>query len=260
MFLRKIFSTQNRFLWVLVDLLIVIIGVYGAFALQSKAENEKNRQEQVKVLSSLKYELEHFRYRMFETNLGMMATYKKIKPLADEGRYSNYSDFRFIEPQYEYQTIRYALNLQNNEIVDFELYDVLQTLFVEVKKIEHVERLLTETARNYRSIPKNITKNSDAFHLIVSENQDNFERFVILIKDRAEIANRVSQASSEAIPLINERLGDKLSREIELKLIKQNIDMARNEEEAVYLVNKFFPSFNEKEIRKIYQKAPQKKN
>lgn len=58
MFLRKLFSKDNRLTWVVIDLIIVIIGVYCAFAIQSYADNQKISQERDRVLTALKYEME----------------------------------------------------------------------------------------------------------------------------------------------------------------------------------------------------------
>lgn len=255
MFLRKIFSSNNKFTWVVIDLIIVIIGVYGAFLIQSYAENQKNLRDQERVLTALKFELEVFRYRMSETAQGMVKEAGRLDKIQSENSYSDFSNYRFIEPQYDYQTTEYTLNLQNNDIVDFELNNVLQLLFVELKRIEHTERLLTETARKYKTIPDILDKNTIPYQLIRSENIDNFERFVILIKDRGEVASRVAAASKDALIIINDRLGDEKSREIEKTIILNNANIAGSEERAVVLCRYLFPDFSEEEIRQLYRQA-----
>lgn len=210
--------------------------------------NERDR-----VLSALKYELEAFRYRMTQNALGATNYGQQLQATLKEGSYANFSDYRFIEPQYDYQTIAYSIALQNTEIVDFELYNVLQSLFVEIKKIEHVERLITETSRRYRTLPENLSKETPDYKLAWTGNYDNFGRFVTLIDDRGEISARIASASEGALPLINSRLGDEKSRAIEKKLVIQNLDLVRNEDEAVFIGKKFFPRFTEEEIREIYR-------
>ena len=54
-------SSRGKWAWALVDLLVVIIGVYIAFLIQSSTEEKRDKREQIKVLSGLKYELEVFR-------------------------------------------------------------------------------------------------------------------------------------------------------------------------------------------------------
>lgn len=255
MFLRKLFSSDNKLTWVLVDLLIVIVGVYLAFMIQSGAEHRKDQREADKVLTALKYEMEFFRYRMYETSLGMQSMARELKESNEDGSYRNFSNFRFIEPQYDYQTISYALDLQNTSIVDFELYDALQTLFVEIKKIEHVERLLTETSRRYRSIPFALDAKSTEFQIIEMENRDNFNRFQTLINDRAEISARISKASASSLPLINQRLGTVKTRSIEKAIMREHLDIFENEEEAIAVGKKLFPHFEEKELLELYRGA-----
>lgn len=258
MFLRKLFSPGNKFTWVLIDLAIVIIGVYCAFLIQSYSKTAQNRKEKEHVLSALKLEMEFFRYRMYETSLGMAAKSNELIAVQNEGDYANFSDFRFIEPQYDYQTIQYALNLENPDIVDFELYNVLQSLFVEIKKIEHVERLITETSRQYKSLPAALKKGSVPYEIIRSENHDNFQRFVRLIRDRQSISSRIASASSESLPIVNERLGKSKSMELERQMILENIGAVPNEDAAVKITQKLFPHFTEKELRKLYQQAKKK--
>ncbi|MEP1035300.1 hypothetical protein [Ekhidna sp.] len=257
MFLRKLFNSENKFTWVLIDLLIVIIGVYCAFLIQSEAEDAKNAKEKDRVVTALKYELEAFRFQMSGISQGMGNYSKRLSSVLQQGNYENFSDYRFIEPQYDYQTIQYALSLQSSEIIDFELYNLLQSLFVEIKKIEHVERLITETSRRYRTIPSNVNKETIQYKMTWTENYDNFDRFVTLITDRSGISARVAEASAGALPLINERLGQKKSRAIEKQLLMENMDIARNEQEAVFIAKQFFPNFSEGEIRELYQQANQ---
>ncbi len=254
MFLRKLFSAENKLTWVLVDLCIVIIGVYGAFLIQNYAENEKNNLERDRVLTALKFEIELFRFSMTEISIGMNGYSNQLKNKQNKGEYADFSDYRFIEPQYSYQIIEYSTNNQNIEIIDFELYNVLQKLFSEIKKMEHVERLLTETARRYRTLPSNINKLENSYKLAWTENYDNFKRFVILINDRGQIAARIAEASSNALPLVNNRLGLEKTKQIETEILISNIDRVSNEQEAVYLVKQYFPNFTEKEVIEIYRK------
>lgn len=253
MFLRKLFQGNNKAGWVLIDLLIVIIGVYCAFLIQNYSTNQQNKKEEDRILTALKYELEQFRYTMFQVATGMGNYSRELSKTASENTYSNFSDFRFIEPQYGYQIIEYSLNLQNTDIVDFELYNSIQGLFVEIKKMEHVERLLTETARRYISLPEGLPKSSPEYQVRWAENYDNFNRFTVLIRDRAEIAARVATASADALPIINDRLGPEKTKEIEKEILLSNIDLARNEDEAVQIVKKFFPNFEEEEVRELYR-------
>ena len=92
MFLRKLFSSDNKFTRVFVDLIIVIIGVYGAIWIQSYAEDKKTQKEQDRVLTDLKYEMEIFRYRMYETALGMQGLAGNLQEIRAAESHSDFSN------------------------------------------------------------------------------------------------------------------------------------------------------------------------
>ncbi len=252
MFLRKIFSTKNRFVWVIIDLIIVITGVYCAFLFQNYAENQKNLKEQDKVLTALKYELEKFRITMPGMSGYMRSKQSEWKQAYDSGNYISFSGYRYIAPQYKYQIVEYALNNQNSEIVDFELHDALQVLYVEIKKLEHTEELIMNKSVQYRSIPSGLKKSSEK---LWAQNYDNFAWMVIFLGDRSSILNRVAEASEEALITINERLSTQRRKEIERAIMVGLIDRVEDEDDAVKSAKKIFPLFTETEIREIHRES-----
>lgn len=259
MFLRKLFSFQNKFVWVLIDLVIVVVGVYCAFLIQNYADQQRNQKDQVRLLTALKYELEVFRFTMTGISQGMSSKRIELEEVRAQGRYGNFSNFRFIEPQYEYQTINYALGIQNDGIVDFQLYQALQFLYVEIKKIEHVERLLTETSGRYRSLPQNLGPKEEAYQLRWTDNYDNFGRFLIYIGDRGSISSQIALASEAALEIVDARLGPEKTRELEQEIISKNIrQVAETEEEAVAIGKTFFQHISSDEIRELFRSASEK--
>ncbi|MEL7145910.1 MAG: hypothetical protein AAFO69_06050 [Bacteroidota bacterium] len=258
MFLRKLFSSKNKLLWVLLDLLIVIIGVYCAFLIQRYSENSKNEKEQTRIIKALKYEIEVFRYQMYQTSSYAAKTSAQLKELRKKDVYRDFSDYRFIEPQYDYQTLEYALNLQNAEIIDFQLNNLLQSLLVEIRKIEHAERLLTEVAAAYRTVPKALSAKSETYLLMHSNNMDLFDRFIIFIEDRSIFANRIFESSVRCLKEIDDHLGTDTAKSIEEELIRQKAPSFDSEEIAVKLGLQLFPKFSEEEMRTIYRDARKK--
>lgn len=252
MFLRKLFSSDNKIAWAFVDLLIVIIGVYCAFVIQSASERDRTNTEKDRILTALKVEMEQFRFSMPQIALGMAAKEAELRATLEKEEYAYFGHFRFIEPQYGYQIIDYSMNIQNSDIVDFTLYSVLQALFVEIKKMEHTESLLTDTSRRYKTIASNLDRESSDYKIIWTENYDNFNRFLVLIGDRAEIATRVANASTMGLTLINERLGEAVTRKIEEEILLDNIGLVSTADEAVAMAGRFFPNFTESEIRDLF--------
>jgi hypothetical protein len=254
MFLSKLFRRKpnTRWGWVLVDLFIVIIGVYCAFLIQTWSEEQKNQREADKVYSALKYELETFRYRMAQVQLGMNQYLGELQPRIGAGNYPDLHNYRFIQPQYDYKITEYALQL-NSDIIDFELYDALQKVFAEVKRLEYTEELLTETARSFKTLPPIDGKNPE-IALLRATNNDHFNRFRFYIRERRDFCGRVAKAASTALPLLNTRLGQDQSKKIETDLVYNNLHLANSEQEAIQLVQYYFPHFTEDEIRALFQK------
>ena len=255
MFLRKLFSSKNKFLWVLIDLLIVIIGVYSAFLIQQYSENVKSDKERDRIITALKYEIEVFRYQMTERSSYLVDYHEEMNAVLAEQKYRDFSNYRFIEPQYDYQTLQYAINHQNQEVIDFELFNLLQSLLVEIRKIEHAERLLTEVAGKYRRIPPSLPDKSEANMMLRSQNMDHFKRFVIFAGDRAEFAARILDASVKCLKEVDDQLGLEAAKKIEEELIRRQAPAIESEEVAVQMGLLFFPKFTEEELRAIYQDA-----
>lgn len=256
MFLRKLFSSENKVVWVFVDLLIVIVGVYCAFLIQQNAEQGKTAKERDKIFSALKYELEIFRYTSTQIYLGQTNQLAKWRNVKSSGSYINFSEWRFIEPQYRYQIIEYSLQIEDSDIIDFDLYNALQQLFVEIKKVEHTESIITATASAYKYFPPGLSESSEAYKLIDSENTRNFDRFLQISNDRVSTMNLVRDRTIDVLAILNKLIDPEKKKSIEEDLIIEHIDeLVDSEEEAVVGVNQMFPGFTEEEIRIMYQKA-----
>ena len=255
MFLRKIFATDNKFVWVLIDLIIVIIGVYCAFLIQSYAEKKKTDREKEKIFSGLKYELEIFRFSGSEISAGVKQNIVQWEQKIAEEKYHDFSGGRFIEPQYSYQIIELSININNSDIIDFEFYEALQNLYVEIKKVEHSERLLTEVAMRYHLIPESIDQNSKEVVLMRYENFNNFRRYVRFTKDRGNIMTRIVEASQRALDLINQRLSPGKRKAIEENLIRNKMQDFPNEKIALQIARQFFPNWTEEEILELHREV-----
>ncbi|WP_425392762.1 hypothetical protein [Ekhidna sp.] len=248
-------STRGKWVWAFVDLLVVIIGVYIAFLIQSSAADKKDQKEQEKVFTALKFELEEFRLQMPGMSSYVDGKVEEYLATQRSGNYSNFTDWRFIQPQYSYQIIEYAISIQNSEIVDFELYDALQKLYKEIKKLEHTESLIMEVSMRYQSIPNGLSKSDPLYQLTWANNFDNFQRFITFMNDRARILQAVADESRSALPIINEKLGPEKTKEIETQFILSNAKRVENEDQAVAFAKMIFPNFTEEEVRQLYKQA-----
>lgn len=250
MFLRKIFSSDKKFTWVIVDLFIVITGVYCAFLLQSEASESQDQKERVKIFSTLKMELETMRvvFPQFSKSNTNFLNQKK------DQEFFNISSWRFIEPQYSYQIIEYAINIQNTEIINFEMYNELQELYVGIKQLEHMERLLTDVAGEYQYLIKDLPETHPLNLERKANNSSRMARFRSFLHGRANNLIRISEKAEELLNLVNEELGSEKSLELDSKYILDNSKYIETEEEAIELGKRYFPHFSEGEILELYRK------
>lgn len=256
MFLRKLFNSENKLTWVLIDFLIVIAGVYCAFLIQEYAANEKVQKEKHEIVAALKYELEFFRVQMpgrawYSSNQVM-----NWRKTYNSGTYDNYSDWRFIEPQYGYQVIEHAIGVQNSDIISFELSRALQEVLTQTKRIEHIEQRITAIGFRYKTIPEAAKKGTSEYQIMWNGNYDDFDRLIRAMNDRAENLGILAEKAALALDIVNNTLEPSAKRDIEEDLIIKYVDeLVNNEDQAVAAVSKTFPGFTEEEIRIMYRKA-----
>jgi hypothetical protein len=255
MFLRKLFRTENKLAWVLIDLIIVIIGVYSAFLIQNYATEKSNTKEREKVYSALKYELEFFRFLGPEMSSFMKDAYVRFDSIRDKGQVADFSNWIYIQPQYSYQIVEYAINLQGNEVIDFQMQQLLQNLYVEIKRLEYAERKIEEFSNEYASIPLDLDSKSPEVTLLKQKNRDNFEWFLTYFSARGGILARTGEVASEALPLINQRLDPIVRRNIEEDLITSQLKRFSSAEGIIPIIMKQFPDFTEEDIRQMSEKT-----
>lgn len=244
-------SNRGKWAWAFVDLLVVIIGVYIAFLIQSSAAGQKEKREQLKIYSALKMELEAFRVGFPQFAAGNISFLEEIK---DDDNY-DISGWRFIEPQYGYQILEYALSIQNTDIVDFQTYENLKTLFVRIKQLEHMERLITDAAGEYQYLIPELDNNHPMNLERKANNRSRIDRFKMFLRGRAGALNNVAEITQPLLESINQHLGPELKLEIDKRYIKENVGWIGNEEQAVGMITKYFPHITPEEASHLYNEA-----
>ncbi len=242
----KFFSKEGiKFLFL--ELIIVFIGVYGAFLFQNYSEQRKTEAEKEKVMVGVKEDLEYFRI-YFPDFAGESQVEEWRESIRNE-RYPDYSNWRFIQPQYDYIAVEYAL-ASDAEVINFELNSIIAEIYQELKKLEHVELLLTELSMKYVAIPEGSRDNPDV-QFAHQSNFLNFKRFTDRYNDRASIMLRIASMSSDHLPTINSYFGEEKLKEIELLLIKRNVTVSNEQEIEFYIpiLKEFFPNLGEEELR-----------
>lgn len=260
MFLRKLFKVSDKAKWLFLELLVVFIGVYLAFLFQGFSENKRISKEKEKVLVGLKLELEEFR-----TSFESFADFQQGKvdewdSLFKISKVAAYYDWRYIEPQYNFKIIEYALNQEGTDIVEFELYEKLSILYGQIKRLEHTERLMTELGMKYNLIPSEFGPKSEQALLLKAENRFNFYKFKGFAGDRASILRRISKSSPDILLLINKELGPERTQEVEYNLLAKYVDAKVQLDFVREIFNKYFPHYSETRLDQMIEQIKSEKN
>ena len=147
-----------------------------------------------------------------------------------------FSGWRFIEPQYGYQIIEYAISIQNTEIIDFSTYEELQKLYVNIKQLEHTERLLTDLAGAYQYLIPELAEDHPLNLERKANNRSRIFRFRMFLSGRAANLKRTSENATQLLAQINEFLGPELKQAIDRKYVSENIGWIKTEEQAIGMV------------------------
>ncbi len=255
MFIRKLFKIGDKGKWLFLELVIVFVGVYLAFLFQSYNENQKVSKEKDKVLTALKYELEYFRTQLPGRSRFMKTELDELLVLARKGEYSNYSDWIFLEPQYDFQIVEYALSIENTDIIDFDVYDKLTSVYGAIKRLEHAEKLMMEMSQRYVPIPKNAPSKGEQVIIQNAKNLENFKRFVRFMSIRVNNLKDVAERSETCLELVNNSMYIERRKQIEADLIHKSIGVFKSLEEVQKRAKELFPDFSDKEIEDIYNKG-----
>ncbi|MEO1254631.1 MAG: hypothetical protein AAFY41_07080, partial [Bacteroidota bacterium] len=201
-------STRGKWTWALVDLLVVIAGVYIAFMIQLASSDNKAKKEKIKIYAALKTELEEFRvsFPMFAD--GNRSYLKEV-----EGKDIRTIGWRFIEPQYGYKILEYGIDIQNTEIIDFETFEELKKIYVAIKQLEHMERLITEVAGEYQYLIDELPESHPLNLERKANNEANTFRFRMFLEGRVFCLERIAKEVSPLLNKINEELEPSLKKQ-----------------------------------------------
>lgn len=259
MFLSKFLTRVTNALgikWqlVLVELIIVFTGVYLAFFLNSMQEDKYIQQESEKIWSSLKIELEGIRLAFpvwAEHQTEQNVEWDSLFAIEEIG---NFYTWRYIQPQYDFTTIQYAIDSREGSIVDFDMYKRLTVLYQNIQQLEHSERLMTEVGLRYKNIPSGMDKNQE-YWVLFGENKFLFYKFLDFSKMRAGILMRITKLSAELLDIINQKLGSERQKKLEKEFIQQQIvavGVNATKEVLQTRIKENFPYLSDADIDEIY--------
>ena len=257
MFFRKLFKVGDKVKWILLELLVVFVGVYMAFLFQQYAEDQKLKQEKDKVLMSLKAELDDFRSSFPRYAHSQENKNQEWDSLFAAQEVGDFYGWRYLEPQYNYKIIEYALNQEGTDVVSFELYDELSQLHSFIKRLEHAERMMTEHGQWYRNISQSWNKESMEYKERNADNRFNFFKFIIAAKDRAGNLRRIAEMSEAIVRTVNDELGPEKAKVAEIKMIHRYLEAEIDEDFIKEVFLEYFPNYTEGELDSIIQEWKQ---
>jgi len=176
------------------DLVIVITGVTMAFLLNNWNEGKREAAERTKVINSLReelYALDNLFPSMADYQIKVVAHWDSLMERQELG---DFYEYRFIQPQYNYAVIEYALNTRSS-IVDFELHQKLLELYRFIKMLEQAEVYMTELALQYQPVDRDT-----AIH---SRNNFLFAKFIVFSNDRAFLLREVAKQADSILQILN---------------------------------------------------------
>lgn len=251
MFLGKFLKVGERSRWVLLELLIVFVGVYLAFVLQAYSETQKNKKEQEKVLMSLKLELEAFRISFPEFADFHQNVVDEWDSLFAIRKVGNFFSWRYLEPQYNFSVLEYAINTEGSEIISFELFESLSEMYQNIKRLEHAERFITEMGHHYKIRPEGVKEDDLEGRKVSAENRLYFYKAISYSKDRISIMREVVSLSVDILEILNAQLGAERERAVNLEFIGKYYQRDPDKEYLREFRDQHFPDITEEELQEI---------
>ncbi|MEM6298663.1 MAG: hypothetical protein AAF740_08255 [Bacteroidota bacterium] len=250
---------SSKALTYFIELLIVFVGVYLAFVLNKSQEAQKVENERVRVLTALKYELE--KLRLF---VPMGANYMEEKlaewnQAAENDSIADFYSWRYLEPQYNYQIMEYALNNQEPDVVSLELYTELSKAYTIIRHLEQAERRMTAFADQFKNMPKTLDKESNEYKTRRADNFFYFYKFRSAAYDRKNILAELESVSAGVLETINKQFDDQKLKEIEIELVKEAVKRM-DEDEIDGFKEKImsnYKRFTEEELDRIIKETLQ---
>ena len=178
----------------LLDLSIVISGVTVAFLLNNWNMKKSERAEKEKILNSLQAELKEITRYFPSMEVYQQSKSKEWDSLLNRNQLSDFYQYYYLKPQYNYAIIEYAIETRNSEIVSFELYEKLLILYKHIKMLEQAETYMTDVALAYQSTQKGES--------ITFQNLFLYKRFIGFSKNRANSLRAVNKVANDILTWI----------------------------------------------------------
>ena len=242
----------------LIDLLIVFSGVYIAFLLGNYSESQKAKIQQQKIMSSLKNELEYMRIFYPNQKKYQAQKVKEWEAMLDSNKVVEFFAWRYVQPQYNYTVVEYAINSREIGVIDFNLHQQLMKVYQGLKQVEYAEEKMTTLALEYQPIPAMMDSTKQDYQIMFRHNRFLFRRFTVFAGDRAAILGRISSHAKDALSLINDYFAEEDLYAIEKEILVNIFVNFHGQVTENYIretIKEAFPNMTEEGMQEIIEEV-----
>ena len=244
---------------IILELFIVFLGVYAAFLLNNHSENQRVKAQKKKVMSSLKQELEQMRAFYPGQQSYQLNVIKDWQKKLNNGQVGDFYTWRYVQPQYNYTVVEYAINTRETGIINFDLHNQLLKVYAGLKQVEYAEEKMTALAIEFHPLYiKPDVPLSPEQKLIYDKNRFLFSKAITFSRDRANILGRIAVKAEKALEIIDKNFSEEELKELEKELlVKTFIDIEDEINKAIIKekVTEIFPKMLEEDIQEIIEQV-----
>ena len=183
--------------YLLVELCIVFIGVYGAFMLNKYNEQQKVEVQRQKMYVTLNKELVELQ-QTFESISNYHDSINEVFKVKHNQKelIPEVERYRYIAPQYSLQIIENALNNNSFNMMDLELHIEISKLYANLQQLIYTEQKITDVSEKYSLLTAQ-----------QKEEKFNLNKWsLIYLEDRRSILKRLDLKTQELIKELNKRI------------------------------------------------------
>ncbi|HEX8529886.1 MAG TPA: hypothetical protein VF646_07675, partial [Cytophagales bacterium] len=134
----------------LAELVIVFVGVYGAFLFENYNEARKRNEERQKVYEALRNEIGSLRTTFADIASYQVDYNRELKAKIDRGESPDeVRRLRYVAPQYSLEVLENALRFNSFELLDLPLHIQLSRYHSRVQMLSYAEQKITQLSESY---------------------------------------------------------------------------------------------------------------
>ncbi len=181
----------------LAELVIVFVGVYGAFLFENYNEARKRNEERQKVYQALRNEIGSLR-TTFASIAGYQVKYnRELKAKIDRGETPDeVRRLRYVAPQYSLEVLENALRFNSFELLDLPLHIQLSRYHSLIQMLGYAEQKITQLSESYVGL-------HDASPATLREQ---YRWSLTYLNDRRDILQTLTAESDELLRELDRRI------------------------------------------------------